>query len=275
MHFQYNINTLNSVNSTIRNMAYHSYKNQENVSTCNGLSAIDRRYLSASMFCTQHINRICNVMDYLANSDTASQEQVLENFEIKTLISTIINCFEETLSGCIPITFDLTFNLKDTYSILLSKTHFELLMLNILYCCIKANPGKRPAPVKISISVTENKSDIVFRIRDNNEILYIEDIAANFENSFSVSENINILSYTTMLALSWQAAQKSAYEMNSAIAYTPLKHGNRYDIRLTKQVNAPSYMVCTIRPYSPTLSLFNEFVAEFKGHLCIEEIAEV
>ncbi len=271
MNFNFNINIFNSLNSTLRHMSYNSYQSQEIVDSCESLSTMQRRHLNASMLYTQHINRICNIVDYLINSEPDIQEQTLENFEIENIIGEIVNRFEQTVSSCSPVSVDLTVNLKGTNSILLSKSHFELVILNLLYCCIKTNPNKKSKPVKISISVTENKNDIVFHIRNNNESLDIDEINASFESA-PAFEGIDTLSFATLIALSLRAAQKSTKEMNGTLVCTPLKHGNRYDLHLPKLVNTPAYMLCSPVPYVPTYAYYNQFFADLKLVPILEQI---
>ncbi|MBR5155689.1 MAG: HAMP domain-containing histidine kinase [Clostridia bacterium] len=281
MNFNFNTNVFNSVISTFKHMIYQSYNSLQIVECSEHLSAIERKHLSASMLCTLHMSRICNVVDYLLNSEDDSREQTLESFEIENLIEEIVCRFESAVSNYSPVSIDLSTKLKDTNSILLSKSHFELVILNLLYCCVKTKPDGNPIPVKISISVTENKNDIVFHIRDNNKSLDIEEINTAFWDSASSFESIDGWSFATLIALSLRVAQKSTKEMNGSLIYTPLKHGNRYDIHLPKLVNTPTYMMCSPVPYVPTYSYYNEFFADLKlEHIlrkiisCFEEETE-
>ncbi len=272
MNFDFNVNVLNSVFSTFKHMLSQSYEVQEVVGACEGLSAVAHRHLSASMLYNRHMHRICNVVDYLINSDTKPQEQSLQSFEVKNLISEILRSFEETVASYSPVTIDLSVNLKGTSSILLSKSHFELVILNLLYCCIKTKPDRKSTPVKISISVTENKNNIVFHIRDNNKCINMDEVNASLGDSPLFFKDTEACAFATLIALSLRVAQKSAEEMNGSFVHTPLKHGNRYDIHLPKLVNAPTYMLCSPVPYVPTYAYYTEFFADLKLEAILKKV---
>lgn len=272
MEFKLDENTTGSILATFKHMVRLNYNAIEAIEMDEALSVTSIHHLHAAKFCTQQMNRMCNIIECLISSDSDITEHRLENFEIANLLKEINDKFRSSLSGYISVNTELSIKLKDCTSILIDKSRFEIMFLNLLYCCLKKRPVGKPVQLKISLSVTENKDFFVFHIRDNSQTLS-PDIISGLQSTPSPSfENINDWSSATLISLSLRVAHKTVHRMGGSIVYTPLKSGNRFDISLPKFVEAKTYSLCAPVPYIPTHSYFNETFADIKLEYVLQKL---
>ncbi len=256
--------TVQSLLALVQQMAYHSYEALQDVEHTCLTTPAGRRALAAAKQSTFHANRICNILNYILDKEDNSVTKKFESFEIKSMMEEIIFRFESIVSTFNNVSVSFKFELEDDSLITVSKTHFELIILNLLYCTVKTNPQSPPQSIKISVSVTENKDYIVFHIHDNNKYpddCHIQDVLSA---PFDPEGEIDLNSVSGMIEISARAAQKSAHELDGKLAYASLKGGNRYDVYLPKLANVPSYSLFSTVRYTATHSLLNEIFADLR-----------
>ncbi len=262
-----NIPDLNAVFSMLavfQQMAHHSYDAFKQIEQITPLSPAGRRALSAGKQSAMHTNRICNIYNYLFDTSSGVDIKKLESFEIKTMMKEIIFRFENIVSTFNNVSVSFKSNLEEDSLITISKTHFELIILNLLYCAVKNSPEAAPRSVKISISVTENKEHIIFRISDDNQYPDGCDIQRLLSDAPYCFGEIDINSPSGMIGMSVKVVQKSVLEMNGKLTYTQLKNGNRFDVHLPKDVRVPTYTMCSPVRYTPSFNYFNEIFADLR-----------
>ncbi len=244
-----------------KNTSLLVYNSSISIEMEESLTVNGQKNVNTLKLCAIQLNRLSNMMTFLAQPDTTDDDR-LESFEIENMIEEIAARFSKTVASYSPVVTECRVNSKQPLSILVKKTKFELIILNILYCLLKGRPEKKKTPLKILISVTENKDNFVFHIRDNGNPINPEIIDAAFSDSVCLPRDINDRSFATMVALSIQVARKSADHMNGSIKYTPLKSGNRFDIVLPKEVPGAINSFRSTVPYVPTTYYYDETFAD-------------
>ena len=275
MALQLDENFLTSMISTLKDVACLSYNSIGALEMNENLSVVGQNHLNALKFCTLQTNRLCNVLNFLMNSNPDDDEQILENFEVENLINEIINRFTQSVSAYSPVSAEAHINLKDTISIILNKAKFELIFLNILYCCIKKTPGSKTVPLKLSIYVTENKDNIVFHIHSIGTSLTNEFVDNVLFGPGPLPGDISDNSFATLISISLNVAQKAAKQIGGRVSHTALKRGNRFDIYLPKFQNKLSgYSVYSTVPYIPTYRYYNEIFADIRLEALLQNIVD-
>lgn len=274
MSFKFEESLASSMLSSFKQMACLSYNSIGALELNESLSVFGQNHLNTLKFCTLQINRLCNTLSFLMDTDTHAEKQLVETFEIENLIHVITDNFSQTVSSYSPVSAEYRLNLKKTLSIVLNKTKFELIFLNLLYCCLKKRPGSKPVPLKLWIYVTENKDNIVFHIRDNNDCkLNPEIVHGAFSELSSIPNGIDDTSFDTLISLSLHVVQKSAKQINASISYVPLKSGNRFDISLPKaKSSTTNYLMRSPVPYIPTYRFYNETFADIRLEAVLQKI---
>ncbi len=267
------VNILNSLIAGIKQIAKQSNDSLRLLETSNHLSPMEHRCLSTAKLSSLYINRLCNTVSYLTNSDTYVDPKMLESFEIEHMMQDIIDTFRNVASGFGPIEVSFNSKLNGCDSILLSKSHFELVILNLLYCCIKSEPGQSIAPVKILVSATENKDYIVFHIYDNNKSISLCELNTSLSDALIDLGNPDNSS-AALMALSLEVAKKSTEEMNGKLNLTRLKGGNRCDVYLPKFAASPACKMCSPTRYIPDYIFFSEVFADISLEHILTKVIE-
>ena len=262
MSFKFDENLLASIASSFNYMAFLSHQSITAIETDESLSVSGQKHLNALRFCTMQASRLSNTINFLIDSGDNKSEKRTENFEIENILAEIINTFCQTISAYAPISSECRINLDNTTSILLDKARFELLFLNLLYCSVKKRIGNNKSNLKLIVSVTENKDDIVFHLRDNSSTLNPEIVAAAFSEANAKPKASKDLSFDSLILLSLKVAYKSALQMGAKLSHTPLKSGNRFDISIPKTPLFNESKVCSPIPYIPTYKLYHEILAD-------------
>ncbi len=239
-----------------------------------------------------HMNRLCNTFEYitshnevthyievLENSDLShltpppqadrefldrldvlcQTRKQLQNIYIQNLLEGLCSKFESTVSNFRPVKISHHTNLKNSLSVFVFKYRFELVALNILYCCLKNSASEIS---KLDITATENKDYIIFRIKDNNEPLNPEIIKAAFLESIQPNDFSDEVSFNSIIALSLRYAQKVAMEMKAYITYKALKSGNRFDIFIPKLRSLSFDTAQSLVTYVDTHSIYTNVFAD-------------
>ncbi len=252
---------LRSVSAAINGFTAICRKSIEDVQACEQrLSNQSFSKLQTSKLCSTYIEEILQVFNYMILPVPGMDNETFTNFEIEELIEKICLHFQDTVSEYITTSINHFSRLDRSFSILINKHKFELLILNILHCCLKSNPESSKKAPKISFYVTETKKDIVFHIRDNSETIGADFVEASF--NFSPPIFIEDFSYNIIKSLNLSVAQKSAQEMDGSVRYIPLKSGNRFDIYLPKQRTLPKGKLYSLAPYFPDHALFLEIFSD-------------
>ncbi len=259
--------------STFKNMSLLSYNSAVSIEIEESLSVNGQKNINTLKLCAVQANRLCNMLSFLTCPDTPDNDR-LESFEIENLLSEIASRFSKTVAAYSPVVTECKVQSKQPLSILVKKTNFELIILNILYCLLKIRPEKKNTPLKISISATENKDSIVFRIKDNGNPLNSEIIDAAFSDSVSLPRDINDRSLSTMVSLSIKVALKSAKQMSGSLEYKPLKSGNRFDITLPKEVPGAANRFHSPVRYIPTSYYYDETFADISLESILQKVVD-
>ncbi len=269
-------------NSSILGLTYACYKQVSRLRTdalyhleeSPRLTISERKNVNTIKIAEMHSNRIFHTLSYLLNPNSNINTQKIESYNIEVLMNEILSEFERMASAYTPLSVSFSSRLKTSDIISLSKTHFEFIMLNLLYCCIKPLQNKQCDVVKINISASETKDHIVFHIYDNNVHFNPDEvIAPPAEMLFSMSDN-DENSASNLMALSICVAQKSAEDMNGRLTCSALKSSNRYDVYLPKRVDIPQYKMCSPAKYIPTYSYYNEILADIKLEYILTQVIE-
>lgn len=257
--------------STFKNMSLLSYNSATSIEIEESLTVNGQKNVNTIKLCASQTNRFCNMLAFLMQPDVPDNDR-LESFEIENLLSEIAACFSKTVASYLPVETECRISSKQPLSILVKKTKFELIILNILYCSLKSRSERKKAPLKILISATENKDSIVFRIKDNGNPLSPEIIEAAFSDLVNLPRDINDRSLATMVSLSIKVALKSAKQLNGSLEYKPLKSGNRFDITLPKA--APEATISFHSPvqYIPTPYCYDETFADISLEAILQKV---
>ncbi len=230
---------------------------------CPSLSSFERKHLNCIKLSILNTQRLHNTLAFLRSSNSADVQKI-ENYDIEPMIKDFLSEFERMSSGYAPLSVRFISRLKTTRGIALSKIHFEFIMLNLLYCCIKPVPNKKCNPVKITVSVSETKDDVVFHVYDNSRYFNPNELKAPSQDLALSFAEASIGSAPSFMELSLRVVQKSAADMNGRFAFSTLKSCNRYDIYLPKVVDSLSCNMCSPVRYIPTYEYFHEMLADIK-----------
>ncbi len=237
------------------------------------LAITERKSVHAIKFAAMHMRRLYNTITYLMNPNSNINPQKVESYDINSMIKEIVSQFERMTSTCVPLSINYTSRLKGTSIITLSKIHFEFIMLNLLYSCIKATPGTQPGSVKITVSVSETNDHIVFHIYDSNKHFKPDEFDKLLSDE-SLFENTKDDSTSNFIALAVRVAQKSASDMKGKLTVSALKGSTRYDIYLPKHADVPMYKMCSPTRYIPTYEYYNEILADIKLEHILTRVIE-
>lgn len=226
------------------------------------LSVENMQRLQASQVCTLHMNRICNIFEYLyINKENTSTVSNKNTFEADHLLESIVENFANTVSGYAEV--QVSFTAKAQASpVLIEKTRLELAVFNLLYCSLH-NTENNAGPLKLALYITENKEQTIFHIRDNSKRINKEIIDFVFSGGYMSFDEDSL--FDSVVALSLNAAVKATADMGGKLTYSALKSGNRYDIIIPKaQKTGKVYSAHSIATYTPTLSYLREILASIQ-----------
>ncbi len=271
MEFNLDRENIGPIIAYFKHMIYLNHSAIETIEITESLSPISAQQLQAAKACSLQMNRMCNTFEYLIKDDENKDRSVLQNFEVKSLMEDVISQFSSTISGVRSVNIDFKTELSENEVIMLDKSKFELIILNILYCLIRDDLDKAKKIFKISISLTEskNKDRVIFTIRDNGAPLFEEE-EEKPKLGYGQADSKRF-SVETVKKFSLSVAQKSAKQMDGEVVYTSLKGGNRFVVSLPKMQDAP-YRVSSISLYVPTYSYYNELFADIKLERILERI---
>ncbi len=226
------------------------------------LSIENMQRLQTSQVCKLHMNRICNIFQYLyENKKDSSAISKKQTFEPDCLISGIAENFADTVAGYADIQVSFTPKVQTT-PILVEKTRLELAVFNLLYCSLHNIKGKG-ASLKLNLYITENKEQTIFHIRDNSKIINREIIECAFSDGEMRFDEDSL--FDSVVALSLNAAAKATTDMGGKLTYSALKSGNRYDIILPKaQETGKVYTAHSIATYTPNFAYLREILASIQ-----------
>lgn len=273
MGLNFDENITASMISTFKNMALLSYNSAISIEIEESLSVNGQKNINTLKLCAVQTNRLCNMLSFLMNPETSDNDR-LESFEIENLLSEIASNFSKTVAAYSPVITECSVQSKRPLSILIKKTKFELIILNILYCLLKIRPERKNAPLKILISATENKNSIIFHIKDNGNPLSPEIIEAAFSDLVSLPRDINDRSFATMVSLSIKVALKSAKQLSGSLEYKPLKSGNRFDITLPKEAPEATNSFRSPVRYIPTPYYYDETFADITLEAILQKVVD-
>ncbi len=262
MYFNFGESNLLSMISNLKHMVRLNYTAIEAVEFREPLSAVSAQQLQLAKFCDLQLNRMCNIIEYLMEKHPADKKAI-QSFYIKDIIEGITEQFYLAISRCKDVNIEIDIRTNEKADIMIDKSKFELVFLNILYCCIKDREEDKNRKTKIIVTVSESKGRVLFRIRDNKLPLRLgdkEDVFAMPEMTGDASRD---LSAEALIYFSLHVADKAASEMEGTLRHTPLKSGNRFDINLPKE-HKGVYRANSTAEYLPTYSYYNEFVADIK-----------
>ena len=237
------------------------------------LSVENMQRLQTSQVCTLHMNRICNLFEYLyINKENTSTISNKNTFEAKHLISSIAENFANTVSGYAEV--QISFTPKAQASpVLIEKTKFELAVFNLLYCSLH-NIGDNAGTLKLNLYITENKEQTIFHIRDNSKIINKEIIDFVFSDE-DMSFDEDAL-FDSVVALSLNAAAKATSDMGGRLAYSALKSGNRYDIIVPKsQETGKVYTAHSVATYTPNFAYLHEILASIQVEKLLKDLPPI
>ncbi len=226
------------------------------------LSVENMQRLQTSQVCKLHINRICNIFQYLyENKKDSSAISKKQTFEPDRLVTGIAENFADTVSGYAEVQVSFTPKSQAT-PILIEKTRLELAIFNLLYCSLH-NIKDKGDSLKLNLYITESKEQTIFHIRDNSKIIDSEIIHHVFSDK-DISFKPDSL-FDSVVALSLNAAAKTTADMGGKLTYSALKSGNRYDIILPKtQESEKVYAAQSIATYMPTFAYLREILASIQ-----------
>ncbi|MBE7023944.1 MAG: sensor histidine kinase [Ruminococcaceae bacterium] len=227
--------------------------------------------LRTADLCNFQINRMCNIVEYLISPDCTLFTEEPKSFDAFELFSEITKSFSETVSKYITIKTECYSKLSKPMPFMVNKMRFELMLLNLFYCCLNASEPDKNHNLKLTLYVTETKNSLIFHLRDNCKAVNPSII----ENVFSKNQTLftNGNTYEDLVALSLSAARKASSEMNGKLTYKSLKNGNRYDITVSKDTDINTKLVKAPSKYEPTTKIYEEIFAylEFEYQLSLIE----
>lgn len=225
-----------------------------------GLSVSGFSTLQTARLCTLYVNRLIHMFNYLIDNAEPPEEINFSCIELESLLENLCTHFQDTVFEHSSFSLQHRTSLKGSSGLLIDKTKFELLILNILHCSIKNFQSKDRCVPQLTIYITETKNSIVFHIRDNSKTLgggFVQsasDIKQKSLSEFFTSVDVTLLNLAV--------AHKSAAEMGGLIKYTPLKSGNRFDIYLPKNTDKKLLRFNSPKPYSPDYELYLAHMAD-------------
>ncbi len=274
MGFIIDESTVSSVIASFKSMIHSNYASIEALQQKERFSVLGINHLNSLKFSTLQMSRLCNMIEFLINSDKRLDHKDPQNFDVLYMLQDILDIFNSSISGCMDVSATLSVNLKDNFTLFVDKSKFELIILNLLYCCIKKRPDHKHIPVKIQVSVTENKDNFVFHIKDNQPPLDYDIIDSISTNALPDFDVLTEQSFATLVSLSLRVAHKSATQLNGTVVCKPLKNGNKFDFYIPKFAKVPVLSVNSIAPYIPTHHYYSETFAEIKLEHLLEEICK-
>ena len=212
--------------------------------------------------CHHHMNHICQFIEHIAEGNEPDTPYDTISYDSEQLLSGITEAFTKTISGYSSVTPIFASKLKTPCPVLVNKTNFETIILNLLYSCLKINDLSDNRKNQITLSVSDTKKNIIFHIRTNSTITsseLLEDIVLFYND-----DEEELFSRDASLALALEIADKFISEANGTLSFKPLKSGTRYDISLPKLPDIDQSVMCSSGHYTPSYKLFEETFAEFK-----------
>lgn len=275
MSFKFDENLFSAMSSSFRHMLCLAYQSLIAIETNESLSVSGQKNLNSLRFCLFQSSRLFNMADYLMDTDTNSLQKRTETFEIEDILTGIVDAFCQTISAYTPVTSKCSTNLGESACVLLDKSKFELVFLNLLYCCVKKRPNHGKSNLRLFVSVTENKENVVFHIRDNNTNLNQKVVDAAFSPSLPKFKSKNTDSFDYLVEFSLKVAYKCARQMGAKISYTPLKSGNRFDLSIPKAPICQDIRVCSPRAYITDGQLCRQILASLITEEACENLVSI
>ncbi len=218
--------------------------------------------LCSVQFCLSHMNRMNNLFEYITSDSGTAKITARENFDPENILTEFTNVFEKTISDYVDVSISCSSKLSKTVPIVINKTRFELLFLNLLYCSVQSIDPTASSRAKITLYLTETKNNIVFHIRDNCRSMRQEIVESVF--SKKPLPNFDDCSADAVIAFSLEGALRSANDQNYKLSYKALKSGNRYDISIPKFHPNQGEFARSLSTYVSTTLFFEETFADIK-----------
>ncbi len=246
--------------ASLQNLVSISHESITDVLLTYDLSPDALLKLRAADMCNIQINRLCKIFEYLSRQKTELQADAFESFDPFYLLSEITQNFSKTVSRYLSVNIDCYSKMENPFPIAVNKTKFELMLLSLLYCCLRSVTPDYDKNLKLTLYLTETKTSLVFHLRDNCSHINPNIIENVFSNSRNILEHTNLTE--ALISLSLEAASKAATESNGILSYKALKGGNRYDITFPKEFTLRKNVAKSPSRYIPTYSLFEEIFAD-------------
>ncbi len=252
-----NLSVFDALSKSIRNSARLCYSEIENIQFEENMTPSGMSHLQSAKLCTFFINRILCLMDIWFGSTHFFRDSLSEELDIES----IIEGMGKHLAGLLP-----TMKPEIKYSpraaegstVITERSRLEFILLNILYCC--ARNERTGSKLKITFGVTEKHNDVIFHIHDNCKNL---DPCLSDDPITELNRKIdNASPNNAAMLLSIAVADKTVREIGGHIEYTPLKHGNRFDIHVPRAADALKERMSSPVIYTPNTSLFQQMLAD-------------
>ena len=252
-----NMSVFDALSKSIRNSARLCYSEIENIQFEENLTPAGMSHLQSAKLCTFFINRILCLMDIWFGSTHFFRDSLSEELDIKS----IVEGMGKHLAGLLPaLKPDMKYSPKaaEGSTIITERSRLEFVLLNILYCC--ARNERTSSKLRITFGVTERRRSVIFHIHDNCKKLepcMSDDPFAELNRKIDGAAPNN-----AAMLLSIAVADKTIREIGGRIEYTPLKHGNKFDIRVPRAAAASKECMSSPIIYTPNTSLFQQMLAD-------------
>ncbi len=261
MNNKTDIQLIRTLFSSFPNELFLCHTALEHLRTDENLSPAGLLRIKTIEQCHRHMHHLCHMIDFITSDRSISDPFTPDHYDSGALLSGITDTFLKTVAGYIPVSATHCSKPKMPLPVYVNKTMFETVFLNLLYCCIKSAEEEGSKQLKLALSVSETKKNIVFHIRTNTVVRDFEFLEQLFSDNPDYTSDI--YNRDAVLALSVEIATAFVKKSGGRISYTPLKSGYRYDICLPKISATSAKALRAPKIYIPSVEQFNETFAEF------------
>lgn len=247
--------------SAIKQAAYTVHDSLDHICRDN-FTLSDFQHHKAAHLGTFHINQICSSSEYIFSDDNSNSPYA--SYNIEQLIEQISSGFSSTVSEFFPVSVKYYTRLNRAFSVYTDIHKLELIILQLLYCCLKSSSVESFDPIKTTLYATETNTHIVFHIRDNGKALS-DSVVSSLNSPYDfLSFKYDDFNFDAVMAQAVAVASRAVTELSGKLEYTQLKSGNRFDIYLPKQQMSAQIKMASPDVYIPNLALYSTIFVEFK-----------
>lgn len=255
MQKTFEVDNFNMLINSIKQYVRLCHTSIESLQTTESLSVDGFAALQSAKKSILQINRIANLFEYLLMFDDFDHDYISESFDINEMTSEMVRSLNKRMLSHLNAEMRFSTKIQRHMLIQINRTKFELLIFNILYCCIKNNILTSMPPTKISLYLTEDRKFYIFHIRSNGISMPTKLIERILNNTEPIQ---TFDSSSSPSALGLAIAKKLIDSAGGRIKFSALKSSCRFDIYFPQKPAGRNISMRSPSVYRMDAALANE-----------------